>query len=255
MSDSGERTALRQLLKSIHDAMAAASRDVQREFAPGGRVPTSRGGTGGSGGAEPPLGNPDVDGKALVSTAAGVRSWAAKQAENALLTALAALSSTGLVARTGSGTVATRTLTAGSGKIAVTNGNGVSGNPTVDLGTLTGGDIPNNAADTTGKAAQADALNSATTAVNVAAATAPSTGQVLTATDGTHATWQTPGTGLTNPMTTKGDLIVGAGDGSTDRALAIQCGELLMRSLLKPAAPAQAAAPTERQIEIEGLSE
>lgn len=44
--------------------------------------------------------------------------------------------------------------------------------------------------DTTGKSAKTDAINSATTSVNVSAATAPSTGQVLTATDSTHATWQ-----------------------------------------------------------------
>ncbi len=49
--------------------------------------------------------------------------------------------------------------------------------------------------DTTGKSAKTDALNSASTVVNVAAATAPSSGQVLTATDSTHATWQTPGAG------------------------------------------------------------
>ena len=46
--------------------------------------------------------------------------------------------------------------------------------------------------DTTGKSAKTDALNSATTVVNVASATAPSAGQVLTATDSTHATWQSP---------------------------------------------------------------
>lgn len=49
------------------------------------------------------------------------------------LDALAGLASTGLLARTGSGTAAARTLTAGSGQVTVTNGNGVSGNPTVDL--------------------------------------------------------------------------------------------------------------------------
>lgn len=37
-----------------------------------------------------------------------------------------------------------------------------------------------------------NALKSASTTVDVSAATAPSTGQVLTATDSTHATWQTP---------------------------------------------------------------
>lgn len=41
----------------------------------------------------------------------------------------------------------------------------------------------------------ATALQSATTAVNVSAATAPTSGQVLTATSGTTATWQTPSGG------------------------------------------------------------
>jgi hypothetical protein len=55
------------------------------------------------------------------------------QAFAAILGAIAALATTGLVARTGSGTVATRTLTAGSSKISVTNGDGVAGNPTIDV--------------------------------------------------------------------------------------------------------------------------
>lgn len=55
-----------------------------------------------------------------------------KQPLDADLTAIAALSSTGLIARTGAGTVSARTVTAGA-NIAVTNGDGVSGNPTVAL--------------------------------------------------------------------------------------------------------------------------
>jgi hypothetical protein len=54
----------------------------------------------------------------------------AKQASDADLTAIAGLSSNGIIARTGAGTAAARTVTAGTG-IAVTNGNGVSGDPTV----------------------------------------------------------------------------------------------------------------------------
>lgn len=41
----------------------------------------------------------------------------------------------------------------------------------------------------------AAALKSATTTIDVSAATAPTSGQVLTATGGTAATWQTPGGG------------------------------------------------------------
>lgn len=52
------------------------------------------------------------------------------------LSAIAGISSDGILARTGAGTASARTITAGSSKIAVTDGDGVSGNPTVDLGTV-----------------------------------------------------------------------------------------------------------------------
>lgn len=60
---------------------------------------------------------------------------AASQAYDADLAAIAALSSNGLIARTGSGTAAVRTITASTG-ITVTNGDGVSGNPTIAVSTV-----------------------------------------------------------------------------------------------------------------------
>jgi hypothetical protein len=49
------------------------------------------------------------------------------------LTAVAGLSSTGIIARTGAGTASVRTITGTASQITVTNGDGVSGNPTISL--------------------------------------------------------------------------------------------------------------------------
>jgi hypothetical protein len=49
------------------------------------------------------------------------------------LTAIAALSSTGIPARTAANTWALRTITGTTNRIGVTNGDGVSGNPTIDV--------------------------------------------------------------------------------------------------------------------------
>lgn len=64
-----------------------------------------------------------------------------KQPLDADLTALSALATTGLLVRTGAGTATSRTLTAGSGKVTITDGDGISGNPTVDLGTVSTDDL------------------------------------------------------------------------------------------------------------------
>jgi hypothetical protein len=61
------------------------------------------------------------------------------QAWDADLDALAALSATGMMARTAANTYALRTITGTATRIGVTNGDGVSGNPTIDLVTLSDG--------------------------------------------------------------------------------------------------------------------
>ena len=55
------------------------------------------------------------------------------QGLDADLTALAGLSANGLIARTGSGTAAARTITGTANQVIVTNGDGVAGNPTLSL--------------------------------------------------------------------------------------------------------------------------
>jgi hypothetical protein len=79
---------------------------------------------------------------------------------------------------------------------AVTSGQYLRGNGTdVVMSAIQAADVPTLNQDTTGTAARTNALNSATTIVNVSSSAAPTTGQVLTATSGTAATWQTPASG------------------------------------------------------------
>jgi phage-related tail fiber protein len=70
------------------------------------------------------------------------------------LTALAALSTNGIIARTATGAAAIRTITGSAGNILVTNGDGVSGNPTINLvsGVATPGTYKSVTIDTYGRA-------------------------------------------------------------------------------------------------------
>jgi len=68
-----------------------------------------------------------------------------KQPLDATLTALAAYNSNGLLVQTAADTFTGRSIAADSAKISVTNGNGVSGNPTIDLGSVASTDLSNSA--------------------------------------------------------------------------------------------------------------
>lgn len=98
------------------------------------------------GGAAIPLGGSAVSGTLPITkggtnattasaarTALGVAIGSDVQAYSAELAAYAAFASTGIIARTAAATLAARTITGTANRITLTNGSGVSGNPTIDI--------------------------------------------------------------------------------------------------------------------------
>ena len=142
-----------------------------------------------------------------------------KQASHANLTALSAYNTNGLFTQTASGTYTGRTLTGTSNRITVTNGNGVSGNPTVDIASAY---IGQSTITTVGTISTGTWQGSAISTTYGGIPTGGTTGQVLTKTSGSNyaVSWQTPsgggGSGITRSINTISTNTTGGTTAGTD---------------------------------------
>jgi hypothetical protein len=116
--------------------------------------------------------------------------------------------------------------------LSVTGSSSISGSNTGDQTITLSGDASGSGTSTI--SVKVNAIESATTSINLSSATAPTNGQVLTATGATSATWQTP----SSPTITLSGAVTGSGTSSITTSFgAIAANSVLANATGSSAAP------------------